>query len=152
MASPTTPNSFARSRRTRHRPRVAWLDPLVDVRARSVRALTYEWSIAQGRPVRRCTLDVIIGARAELGLGLTRWDSEEVSALLWIDALEFCAIVDIDVPDDLADALWAMLSALEATDRLERGEAFEHLIEPLVSTGGLDDAELHQNMGLSTAG
>jgi hypothetical protein len=152
MTSPIGTNRFARARRTRPRPRVAWLDPLVDVRARSLRALTYEWSIAQGRPVRRSTLDVIIGARAELGLSLTRWSSDEVSSMLWFEAVEFCAEVDLKAPADLAEALYAMLKALDIADRLERHEDLETLTEPLVSAGGLDDVVWHRSMGLSTAG
>ncbi|MCH7788911.1 MAG: hypothetical protein IH940_05665 [Acidobacteria bacterium] len=151
MTSPIGPNRFTRTRRQR-RPTGAWLDPLADVRARSVRALTYEWSIAQGRPVRRSTFDVIIGARAELGLALTCWRSEEVSSMLWLDAVEFCAQVDIEVPLDLAEALYAMLMALEITERLERHEPLDVLIEPLVSTGGLDDVVQHRALGLSPAG
>jgi hypothetical protein len=152
MTSPTTKNRLTSRRRLRRRTRVAWLDPMVDARARSVRALTYEWSIAQGQPVRRSTLDVIIGTRAELGFGLACWRSDEVSSMLWVDVIEFCTHLDIEVPRDLADALWAMLMALESTDQLEHPEPFETLIEPLVSTGGLDDAERHRILGLSSAG
>ncbi len=71
---------------------------------------------------------------------MTRWTNVDVDSTLWVDVHGFCGQEGLPVPADVAEALWALLHALESAGRLERVEPFSEVIAPLIVSGGLDEA------------
>jgi len=81
------------------------------------------WALANGHPIERDALAVVVAVRADPGTGTIdqRWDVDEVEQVMWAAVPMWCAAHHIDSPADVGTTLGTYLRYLSAHRRLAAG-------------------------------
>lgn len=107
--------------------------------SRALRRAVQAWALANGTPVNVDALSMVLAAKvANHVVPVALFTEDMVWQLLWIDVFTWCANRNLDVPDDIAVTLWAVLSYLDEVDGFHAdSDPVAELRSPLMSSAGL---------------
>ncbi len=89
--------------------------------------------LAAGCPADRTAVTVILAARRLFDSG--PWDEAMVRGLLWVGVVDFCIAIDIDVPERVAESLWAIVHSLHVDAAIDTAD-YDAMCRPLIDSGG----------------
>lgn len=119
--------------------RVARLHPL----AKRLRHDIVRWALASGRSLDFDAITVVLAAKAEIPVPLSRWTEDDVWRLWWLDLSAWCDRYGLQPPTGLADALVSLFVFLEDTNGLAVGsDSSLDLQAALESAGGFGSLRL----------
>ena len=116
MTTETAPTTVSARRAVRLSPRL-----------RQHRCDVARFALASGSPLNLDAITVILAMRdAEASsskVPFTRWTDRRVTALLWGNVLEWCAINGVAEPENVAETLWTYLTYLFEVGELASGSS-----------------------------
>ncbi len=112
--------------------RIAQLSPS----ASTLRLRATQWALANGRRVDFDALTVILAAKSEVPVPVTRWTEDDVWRLWWIDLSGWCAQRGVPTPDGLATTMLTLFAHLDAEGELAPGSDSPAELEAAMESAG----------------